>query len=134
MYDKSLTCDRCGSAIDGVSVNIQLFDCPTVEEHGQFTVEIGPEMVCCKCMDELMPMLEQCDFNCLDCLFATKWGANAKSCLNIQNEMGLISDEDLTILEYIKHWQLVRKGKSITSTIYSIKNDITERHHLRLQG
>lgn len=132
MRDDNLICGRCGSVIEDVWLNVQLFDHPNAENHGQFTAEAGPEIVCCKCGDEIVPVLERCDFNCLDCPAVLKWGINARSCLNLQNELGLISDEDLRDLEFIKHWQLVRRRKSITATIHSIKNDIAQRNRLRL--
>lgn len=130
MDNSTLSCGRCGCVIEDVWLNLQLYDHPTTEEHGQFTAEAGPEIVCCSCGDELLPALERCDFNCLDCVAVNCWGINAKNCLHLQNETGLISDTDLAELEFVKHWQLVRKGESITDAIHSIRDDIAVRHRL----
>lgn len=133
MKTNDLCCGRCLTQIDGAYANAQLFSNPTLEEHGQFTQTVAPGVICCDCADELSPTLEVCNFNCLDCEAVTKWSINARSCLNLQRELGFISDEDWGALDFINHWLLVNRGRDIGGEILLIKHDLLEQRRLSVQ-
>lgn len=131
MEEYNILCDKCFAEMEDVIFYSNLFDNPTLEECGQFTKELAPEVLCCSCADELFPILEKCDFNCLNCKAQNEWKLNSKSCINLQNQLILIDDERLKNLEFIKFWKLVRKNASITQAVQSIEYDIFERKHLK---
>lgn len=131
MQEYNALCDKCFVEMEDVIFYSNLFDNPTLEECGQFTKELAPEVLCSNCADEIFPILEKCDFNCLNCKAQNDWKLNSKSCINLQNQLMLIDDEQLRILEFIKFWELVRKNVSITAVIQSIKYDISEQKYLQ---
>lgn len=133
MYSETLRCGHCCCEMEGAYTNLQLFDNPTFHEHGQFTQTIAPEVICCGCADELSPVIEVCNFNCLDCEAVKKWSLNTRSCLNLQRELGFISDEERDALDFVKPWLLVNCGRDIGAEILLIKHDIFKQRRLSVQ-